>query len=303
MRRTVLLHVGWCGLSVFIATNFMFSVALGNDFNKPWRDKNRALVLDAYSQNHLEWEKLVSNKQISAFIAKASDGIAPKWGCADKPKDVARELCEKTWRNYSLKKELFHSRRTLAKQAGWLWGAYHLGRAGRPVEQANHFLNFAKPEKNDLIALDIEHIGEEWISLEDAEIFSKHIHTRIGRYPLLYTNHKTAKHIAANKEQYPLLSRMPLWYARYKPAIPGVFPMGNWDSYTLWQFSSGSNCKKKRCPIRIKGALRDIDVNVTYYSNAEIEKHWPFDGLLDVIEEPEEPTIASSQTEQSKKAI
>ena len=36
----------------------------------------------------------------------------------------------------------------------------------------------------------------------------------------------TAQHIADNRDKYPLLSRLPLWYARYKPEIGMHFPEG-----------------------------------------------------------------------------
>ncbi len=94
------------------------------------------------------------------------------------------------------------------------------------------------------------------------QIFAGHVKARTGRYPVLYTNHATAKHIAANRFKHRLLARLPLWYARYKPDIRKVFPMGNWDRYALWQFSSAHNCGKKRCPYRVPGTLDDIDVNV-----------------------------------------
>ena len=48
-----------------------------------------------------------------------------------------------------------------------------------------------------------------------------------GHLPILYTNGATSKHIADNRYRYRLLSRLPLWYARYKPGIKGSFPMGN----------------------------------------------------------------------------
>ncbi|SOC35124.1 hypothetical protein SAMN05892877_101197 [Rhizobium subbaraonis] len=48
---------------------------------------------------------------------------------------------------------------------------------------------------------------------------------------MLYTNHATAKHIAANRHKYRILSRLPLWYARYKPGIRNVFPLGNWENF------------------------------------------------------------------------
>ena len=116
------------------------------------------------------------------------------------------------------------------------------------------------------------------------EIFAGHIKTRTGRYPILYTNHDTAKYIATHRDNIPILSRLPLWYARYKPEIKSVFPMGNWENYMLWQFSSATNCGKKTCPMRIEGTLDDIDVNTVPMTKTELAAIWKQGDLL-----PERP--------------
>ena len=123
------------------------------------------------------------------------------------------------------------------------------------------------------------------MSLEDAEEFAQHVHRRIGRFPILYTNGATAQYIADNREKYPLLSRLPLWYARYKPEIGMHFPTGNWQGYALWQFSSQANCDDRTCPYRVAGTPNDIDVNVASMNAGELRKAWPFGALLDVPDE------------------
>jgi GH25 family lysozyme M1 (1,4-beta-N-acetylmuramidase) len=131
------------------------------------------------------------------------------------------------------------------------------------------------------MVLDIEGLDpEKYMSLEDAAVFAGHIKTRTGRYPMLYTNHVTAKYIATNRDRFPILSRLPLWYARYKPGIRNVFPMGNWDSYALWQFSSATNCGKRRCPYRVAGTLTDIDVNVAAMNAKALKAVWAKGDLL-----------------------
>ena len=194
----------------------------------------------------------------------------------------------------------YATRRPQAEAAGLLWGAYHLGRPGNPVDQANHFLDYAKPGPDEMMVLDIEGIDpEQFMSLADAQIFAGHIRTRTGRYPVLYTNHSTARHIAANRSKYRILSRLPLWYARYKPDIRSVFPLGNWDNYALWQFSAAANCNKRRCPYRVKGTLSDIDVNVAPMNRAALTKIWAFGDLvpekpLDTKEPPIDEIVTAS---------
>jgi GH25 family lysozyme M1 (1,4-beta-N-acetylmuramidase) len=254
---------------------------VASDFSEPWKRLDRALVIDAYEYNPIDWQELASDKRIVGFINKASDGLPPPYRCSG---DAAQKrLCKTLWRRHAVAQELFHTRRTLAKALGLKWGAYHLGRPGNPVEQARNFVSFAKPEPDDLMAIDIEDDDpEKWMPLGDAEIFAGEIKRRTGRYPVLYTNGKTAKYIADNRLTYPLLSRLPLWYARYKPEIGMHFPKGNWESYALWQFSAQANCNAKACPYRIKGAKYDIDVNVATVDADALRKAWPFGGLVDI---------------------
>jgi GH25 family lysozyme M1 (1,4-beta-N-acetylmuramidase) len=257
------------------------ATAYASDFSQPWLRSDRALVIDAYEYNSIDWQKLAIDKRIAGFINKASDGLSPPYACSGNETEV--KLCKALWKRHAVARELFHTRKMLAKSLGLKWGAYHLARPGNPIDQANNFIDFAEPSPDDLVALDIEENDpDEWMSLEDAEEFTRHIKRRIGRFPVLYTNGTTAQYIADNRDKYPLLSRLPLWYARYKPEIGMHFPKGNWQGYTLWQFSSQANCNDRVCPYRVAGTPNDIDVNVASMDVDELRKAWPFGGLLDV---------------------
>jgi GH25 family lysozyme M1 (1,4-beta-N-acetylmuramidase) len=250
--------------------------------DEPWKDTSTALVIDAYELNTIEWDKLVANKRIAGFISKASDGLPEVYDCRKPHRGDSAKHCKTIWRKYAVSRELYQTRRLLAKAHGMLWGAYHLARPGNPIDQANHFLDYAEPAADEMMVLDLEGLDtSEFMSLEDAEIFAGHIKTRTGRYPVLYTNHITARHIATNRQEYRVLSRLPLWYARYKPEIKGVFPMGNWNNYLLWQFSSATNCGEKTCPMRIEGTLRDIDVNTVPMTAKALAAIWPQGGLIE----------------------
>ncbi len=255
--------------------------AIASDFAEPWKNPDRALVIDAYEYNSIDWAELTSDKRIVGFINKASDGLAPPYSCSGGEMDI--KLCKALWKRHAVARELFQTRRTLAKALGLRWGAYHLARPGNPVEQADNFIDFADPAPDDLLALDIEdNDPEKWMSLEDAEEFVRQVHRRAGRFPILYTNGSTARHIADNRDRYRLLSRLPLWYARYKPEIGVHFPKGNWHGYALWQFSARANCGRQQCPYRVPGTPDDIDVNVAAMTAAELRTQWPFGGLIDV---------------------
>ena len=259
--------------------------------HRPGTTPANALVVDAYELNAIDWQALLKDNRVAAFISKASDGLPESFSCEGEHRGDTFEHCKTMWRKYAVSRELYDSRRMIARQNGLLWGAYHLGRPGNPIDQANHFLEYATPGPNDLMILDIEGLDtNQFMSLEDAQIFVGHIRARTGRYPILYTNHDTARYIAAYRRDYSVLARLPLWYARYKPDISNVFPFGNWPNYFLWQFSSASNCSKRRCPYRVPGTLTDIDVNVAAMTKEELRRVWPQGGLLPPAE-PDPPLI------------
>lgn len=274
----------WFGGAALAAAMALTLPAQAAGFTRPWENPANALVIDAYEYNPIDWRELATDKRIAGFINKASDGLPPKYRCTGG--ETEKKLCSALWKRYSVARELYHTRRMMAKSLGMLWGAYHLGRPGNPIDQANHFIDFAEPGPDDLIALDIEDNSDEWMSLEDAEVFARHIHARLGRWPVLYTNGNTSRHIADNRDAYPVLSRLNLWYARYKPAIGDHFPKGNWTGYALWQFATQVNCSRRSCPYRPPGTPDDIDVNVAAMTRGELEKAWPFAGLVPVQDTP-----------------
>ncbi len=279
-------------LAVFVMALLIPAPALAGEFNQPWKERDVSFVLDAYEFTPIKWDRLKENRNLVGFINKASDGLPPKYRCPSR-----NSLCGVKWRRYAVTKELYHTRRALAKQMGLKWGAYHLARPGNPIKQAQHFLRFAQPEDDELIALDIEDNTDKWMSLKDAETFARYIKARTGRYPVLYTNHNTSQFIARNKDRYKLLSRLNLWYARYRPSMPKAFPMGQWDSYSLWQFSTMVNCSKRRCLHRIKGTDHMIDVNIAYMKPDALRAAWPFAELTAREHEIEKPSVPKLMVE------
>ena len=287
---------------VVLAGSLAVTNAAKADWNAPWKSDDKALVIDAYEFNPIDWTALTADKRIAGFISKASDGLAPEWNCSNLSGDEEK-LCKNRWWKYSVTKELYLTRRQMAKMKGLEWGAYHLGRPGNPREQADHFVDFAEPEADDLIALDIEDRTDDWMSLSDAEIFANQIKIRVGRYPVLYTNGSTAKYISQHSADYPLLSRLPLWYARYREDITDKFPSDTWPTYALWQFSSMHNCNSHSCPYRVKGTKSDIDVNVSTMDVAGLKAAWPFDKLIDAPAKTDPALLVASISDDTKSAV
>lgn len=212
---------------------------------RPW-DFGAPIIIDAFHRNAIDWELMKTDANLVAVIHKATEG-----------------------RTFTDPK--FAQRRQTAKRYGYLWGSYHLGRPGYPRQQADKYLSLIDP-KTELVVLDVEGISKHDMSLKEAEIFVKHVHQRIGRYPILYVNYKVADKISARKGS--VLKQCPLWLARFREDLP-YMPKA-WPKYTLWQFSSEINCKAgEKCLYTVPGTAYDMDVNVYWGTKSNLIKHWP----------------------------
>src|SRR5258705_2819767 len=209
-------------LALILMPTFMISyrssavLAQSVEFNEPWKNPQVALAIDPYEGNEIDWEQLSTDTRVVAIIHRATIGNRADGKYAE--------------------------RRDEAKQRGYKWGAYHLGRPGDPVKQADFFLETAKPAADELIALDLESDdATKDMSFDEARIFIKRIKKKTGRYPVIYANNVVAKAISVQYGADDGFSKTRLWYARFKRNVAD-FPSGTWKTYTVWQFSSEMNC-------------------------------------------------------------
>ena len=228
-------------------------LAQSAEFNEPWKNPQIALAIDPYEGNEIEWEQLATDTRVAAIIHRATIG-------------------DRADRKYA-------ERRDEAKKRGYKWGAYHLGRPGEPVKQADFFLETVKPAAEDLIALDLESTDEtKDMSLAEARIFIKRINEKTGRYPLVYANNKVTQAISDQYGSDDVFSKTRLWYARFKKNVTD-FPSGTWKTYTVWQFSSELNCSRAdrvACLYTVPGTEYDMDVDVYNGTIEELKSRWPF---------------------------
>src|SRR6185295_1404445 len=193
-------------------------LAQSAEFNEPWKNPQIALAIDPYEGNEIDWEQLSTDTRVVAIIHRATIG-------------------DRADRKYA-------ERRDEAKKRGYKWGAYHLGKPGDPLKQANFFLETVKPEADDLMALDLESADAgKHMSFAEARIFIKRVKEKTGRYPLIYANNLVTKAISDQYGEDEVFSKTRLWYARFKKNVTD-FPSGTWKTYTVWQFSSELNCSR-----------------------------------------------------------
>jgi GH25 family lysozyme M1 (1,4-beta-N-acetylmuramidase) len=228
--------------------------AQSSEFKEPWNNPEIAIAIDPFEGNLIDWDKLATDKRVVAIIHRATIGDR-----------VDRKYAE---------------RKIEAKKRGYKWGAYHLGKPGDPIKQADFFLATVKPEADDLIALDLESPdATKHMSFEEARIFIKRIKQKTGRYPFVYANNLVTRAITDEFGEDEVFAKTPLWYARFKSNVTD-FPKGTWKTYTLWQFSCEINCdptNRSACLYTVPGTAYDMDVNVFNGTIEELRNKWPFD--------------------------
>ncbi len=224
------------------------------EFNQPWKNPNIAITIDPFEGNPIDWAQLATDKRVVAIIHRATIGFRVDTKYAP--------------------------RKVEAKKRGYKWGAYHFGKPGDPIKQADFFLETVKPEKDDLIALDLDGLdATKHMNFEEARVFIDRIKEKTGRYPFVYANNQVTKAIADAYGKDDLFARTHLWYARFKPTVTD-FPAGTWKTYTIWQFSSEINCtaaNRSACLYTVPGTEYDMDVNVYNGTIEELKLKWPFD--------------------------
>ena len=97
-------------VALFYCVVFSMSTQAG-EFDHPWQDPKATLIIDPFHANTIEWEKLATEPRVVAVVHKATSGT--------RSVDSA-----------------YFERKLEAKKRGYLWGSYHFGVTGNPVEQA-----------------------------------------------------------------------------------------------------------------------------------------------------------------------
>ena len=247
MNRTLPIFV-----SLFLSAFTAF--AQSPEFNEPWKNPKVAIAIDPYEGNPIDWDLLVTDTRVVAIIHRATIGDR-----------VDRKYAE---------------RKIEAKKRGYKWGAYHFGKPGDPVKQADFFLDTVKPTPDDLIALDLESDdATKHMSFDEARVFINRIREKTGRCPFVYANNLVTKAITERYGEDDVFAKTNLWYARFKRTVTD-FPAGTWKTYTIWQFSSEINCaaeNRSACLYTVPGTEYDMDIDVYNGTVDELRSKWPFD--------------------------
>lgn len=241
-------------IASILACSSFTAFAQSNEFSEPWKNPKIAIAIDPFEGNDIDWDELATDTRVVAIIHRATIG-------------------DRKDRKYA-------ERRDEAKKRSYKWGAYHFGKPGDPIKQADFFLDTVKPAADELIALDLESVdATKHMSFDEARVFIKRIKEKTGRYPVIYANNVVTKAISEQFVVDDVFAKTHLWYARFKKNVTD-FPQGTWETYTLWQFSSEINCTAENrlaCLYTVPGTEYDMDVDVYNGTIEELRSKWPFD--------------------------
>jgi lysozyme len=217
--------------------------------NAPWKREDTSIVIDAYEQNDINWNEMAADTKMVGVIHRSSIGLR-----------VDNKYVE---------------RKKIAKERGYLWGAYHLGYRGNTIAQADLFLSLVDGEEDTLMILDLEDTSSSrFMSLDEAKVFMDYVYEKTGRIPIVYANHSTTKKMNTKFKNDPIFQQSRLWYARFKSRVTD-FPAGIWKNYFLWQFSSEINCSRTgACLYNVPGTTKNMDVNVYNRDPASLMLEW-----------------------------
>lgn len=239
MKNTLSLILTIIGLQCFGQNEF---------YSKPWESVKYPIIIDAYEKNSIDLSKLITDDKTKAIFHRASIGFR-----ADTK---------------------YLERRNEANKNKILFASYHLGTNEDPIKQADFYLQIVGHNSNEPMALDIEDIGGNNITLKDAEKFIQRIYEKTNRYPFVYVNNKVYLEINKTFDNKSIFSKCPLWYARFKSHINDI-SFNVWDKVTLWQFSCEVNCKKTgECLYNVPGTKFDMDINSFNGTDAELNLLW-----------------------------
>lgn len=166
-------------------------------------------------------------------------------------------------------------RREAALAAGMLWGAYHFNTSESVAAQVKHFINYAKPDKDTLCALDLEDNKDSNMSMAQAKQFLETVDDTTGKLCALYSGNRIKELIAhADDATRGFFGKRKLWLCQYASAPRLVDYNGTplpWANCWLWQYTDG---EVGPLPHGVPGIQPHMDVNHYAGTDEELKAEW-----------------------------
>ena len=196
---------------------------------------------------------LYQGDRVASFQKAADFGI---WG-----------IIHKATTGATGKDEKYSQRRSPAREAGLLWGAYHWGTDADVAKQVDNFLTRANPDDQTLVALDYEDIR---MTLGQAREFMALVAEKLGRKPVLYSGHLIKEKLGNKTDAFFGSHR--LWLAHYDPN-PRV--QKSWKKSWLWQYADRkAGLKPNEVPGLPGDSKGNLDCDSYDGTRAQLKAEW-----------------------------
>ncbi len=229
-------------------------------YHEAWKMDTSSIVINCYGPNEINFAKVITDDKVGGVIQKATEGL-----------DYYDE-------KYAQRKKevLYHN---------LLFGAYHVGRDGDPIAQAEFFLKKVGDFSDVLLVLNLESDEPDYMNMENAQKFIYHVHKKTGKYPVVYVNHKVFDDIVEHYDQNSLFANCLIWYERLMKDLPLTQVKNSvWQRYFLWQFASKINCEEKNiCYYTVPGTKKNIGLSVFPSDRLTLEYVWLANSFSDHI--------------------
>lgn len=125
--------------------------------------------------------------------------------------------------------------RSLSASHGLLWASYHFLHHGDIAAQMGHYLDVAKPAKDERVCIDYEQTD---CTLDDLHAAVSYLRSRAPNNPItVYGGNLLKEHLGDRRDD--LLAETSLWIAQYTSKDAPAWPTATWPAWSLWQYSDG----------------------------------------------------------------
>ncbi len=164
----------------------------------------------------------------------------------------------------------------LARDQGFLTGAYAYNTGEAVADQVVEFLNVAQPDAATALFLDFEDNTASEMTLAQALEFLDRVDQKVGRCCGIYSGNRMKQQVvAATAAQRDFLAAHALWGCEYGPVFKDVDIKGKplpWTAPFLWQ-DTGDGIGHQ--PHTLDGLQAGADLSIFKGTRAELEKAWP----------------------------
>ena len=171
----------------------------------------------------------------------------------------------------------------MAKDNGFLWGAYNFATSDEPKTAALDFIHVAAPDDKTLMCLDFEDNPGHQMSGDQAFVFLDTMIQKLGRKVWIYGGNTIKERIsphAGEQRWKDMANNVHLWRPRFLNShfenstelFKAVGTLAPWEKLTMVQYAADGSGPQ---PHTVPGLENSADLNATIMTADELRAMWP----------------------------